>query len=39
MMLVVAEPYNRSLEVARRTADLAVEPGTQFVRVVRTDRR
>jgi len=33
-MLVVAEPYYRSLEAAKRTADLAVELGIQFVRVV-----
>jgi len=34
MMLVVAEPYYRSLEAAKRTSDLAVELGIQFVRVV-----
>ncbi len=34
MMLVVAEPYYRSLEAAMRTSELAVELGVQFVRVV-----
>lgn len=34
MMLVVAEPYYRSLEAAQRTAELAEELGIPFVRVV-----
>ncbi|MEM9223134.1 MAG: AAA family ATPase [Pseudomonadota bacterium] len=34
MMLVVAEPYYRSLEAAQRTAELAEELGIRFVRVV-----
>ena len=34
MMLVVAEPYYRSLEAAQRTAELAEELGITFVRVV-----
>jgi len=34
MMLVVAEPYYRSLEAAMRTAELADELGIPFVRVV-----
>jgi CO dehydrogenase maturation factor len=34
MMLVVAEPYYRSLEAAMRTAELANELGIRFVRVV-----
>ena len=34
LMLVVAEPYYRSLEAALRTWELAVELGVPFVRVV-----
>ena len=34
MMLVVAEPYYRSLEAASRTAELAVELGVPYVKVV-----
>jgi len=34
MMLVVAEPYYRSLEAAMRTSELAVELGIQHVKVV-----
>lgn len=34
MMLVVAEPYYRSLEAAQRTAELAAELAIPFVRVV-----
>jgi len=34
MMLVVAEPYYRSLEAAKRTSDLAAELGIEFIRVV-----
>ena len=34
MMLVVAEPYYRSLEAAMRTAELADELGIPYVRVV-----
>jgi CO dehydrogenase maturation factor len=34
MMLVVAEPYYRSLEAARRTCELAVELGIAHVKVV-----
>lgn len=34
MMLVVAEPYYRSLEAAMRTAELANELGIKYVRVV-----
>jgi len=34
MMLVVAEPYYRSLEAAKRTGDLAAELGIEHIRVV-----
>jgi len=34
MMLVVAEPYYRSLEAAKRTSDLAAELGIEHIRVV-----